>query len=63
VRIDCPIEKVLRKPELAGRMVAWSIELSEFGIKYESRVNSDLTTESELKSNRLERAQAHIIKR
>lgn len=30
VRIDCPISKVLRKPELVGRMMAWSIELSEF---------------------------------
>jgi len=37
VRIDCPIAKVLRKPELAGRMIAWSIELSEFGIKYNPR--------------------------
>nr|KYP52801.1 Retrovirus-related Pol polyprotein from transposon opus [Cajanus cajan] len=26
-----------RKSELAGRMIAWSVELSEFGIKYESR--------------------------
>jgi len=37
VRTDCPIAKVLRKPEFAGRMVVWSIELSEFGIKYEPR--------------------------
>ena len=37
VRIDYPIAKFLRKPELAGRMVAWSVELSEFGIKYEPR--------------------------
>nr|KYP76697.1 Transposon Ty3-I Gag-Pol polyprotein [Cajanus cajan] len=28
VRTDCPMMKVLRKPELAGQMVAWSIELS-----------------------------------
>nr|KYP39617.1 hypothetical protein KK1_039047 [Cajanus cajan] len=26
VRTDCPIVKVLRKPELAGRMVSWSVE-------------------------------------
>ncbi|XP_020239496.1 uncharacterized protein LOC109818442 [Cajanus cajan] len=32
VRTDSPITKVLRKPELAGRMVAWSIELSQFDI-------------------------------
>jgi len=37
VQTDCPISKVLRKPELAGRMIGWSIELSEFGIKYEPR--------------------------
>ncbi|XP_068475242.1 uncharacterized protein [Phaseolus vulgaris] len=37
VRIDCPIEKNISKPELAGRMVAWSVELSEFGIRYELR--------------------------
>jgi len=37
VRTDCPIAKVLRKPELPGRMVAWSIELSEFGIKYKPK--------------------------
>ena len=37
VKTDCPIAKILRKPELAGRMVSWSIKLSEFGIKYEPR--------------------------
>ncbi|XP_020227232.1 uncharacterized protein LOC109808591 [Cajanus cajan] len=37
VRTDCPITKVLRKPELAGRMMAWSIELSEFDISFEAR--------------------------
>ncbi|XP_020222083.1 uncharacterized protein LOC109804662 [Cajanus cajan] len=42
VLTDCPIAKVLRKPELAGRMMAWSIELSEFDISFEVRgpVNS-----------------------
>nr|KYP53992.1 hypothetical protein KK1_000157 [Cajanus cajan] len=29
VRTDCPIAKVLRKLELAGRMMAWSIGLSD----------------------------------
>ncbi|WJX84068.1 hypothetical protein P8452_66678 [Trifolium repens] len=28
VKTDYPIENVLRKPDLAGRMVAWSVELS-----------------------------------
>ncbi|XP_020234743.1 uncharacterized protein LOC109814671 [Cajanus cajan] len=37
VRTDCPIAKVLRKPELAGRMMAWSIELSEFDICFQPR--------------------------
>nr|KYP56267.1 Retrotransposable element Tf2 [Cajanus cajan] len=37
VKTDYPIKQILRKPELVGRMIAWSIELSEFGIRYESR--------------------------
>nr|KYP68865.1 Retrovirus-related Pol polyprotein from transposon 297 family [Cajanus cajan] len=37
VRTDSPIVKVLRKPELAGRMVAWSIELSQFDVRFEPR--------------------------
>nr|KYP67715.1 Retrovirus-related Pol polyprotein from transposon 297 family [Cajanus cajan] len=37
VRTDCSIAKVLRKPELAGRMMAWSIELSEFDVGFEPR--------------------------
>nr|KYP67307.1 Retrovirus-related Pol polyprotein from transposon 17.6 [Cajanus cajan] len=32
VKIDCPIKQILRKPKLSGRMIAWSVELSEFGI-------------------------------
>jgi len=30
-----PIQKVLKKPDVAGRMVRWTVELSEFDIKYE----------------------------
>ncbi|XP_020240077.1 uncharacterized protein LOC109818937 [Cajanus cajan] len=37
VRTDTPITKVLRKPELAGRMVSWSIELSQFDIRFKPR--------------------------
>ena len=37
VRTDHLIAKILRKPDLAGRMIAWSVELSEFGLKYEPR--------------------------
>nr|KYP72349.1 Retrovirus-related Pol polyprotein from transposon 17.6 [Cajanus cajan] len=37
VHTDCPVAKVLRKPELAGRMMAWSIELSQFDITFKPR--------------------------
>nr|KYP31941.1 Retrovirus-related Pol polyprotein from transposon opus [Cajanus cajan] len=33
VKTDYLIKQILRKPELAGRMIAWSVELSEFGIQ------------------------------
>ncbi|XP_068466418.1 uncharacterized protein [Phaseolus vulgaris] len=34
---DLPIRKVLQKPNVAGRMVRWAIEVSEFDIQYEPR--------------------------
>ena len=37
MRTNYPISKILRKPELVGRMVTWSMELSEYGNKYEPR--------------------------
>jgi len=37
VRTDYPIHKVLRRPDLAGRMVGWSVELYEFHIRCEVR--------------------------
>ncbi|XP_045791855.1 uncharacterized protein LOC123886594 [Trifolium pratense] len=37
VRTDYPIKNVLRKLDLAGRMVAWSVELSEFDITFSPR--------------------------
>ncbi|RDX80913.1 Retrovirus-related Pol polyprotein, partial [Mucuna pruriens] len=37
VRTDLPIRQVLRKPDLAGRMVAWSVQLSEFDVSFERR--------------------------
>ncbi|XP_020231907.1 uncharacterized protein LOC109812370 [Cajanus cajan] len=37
VKSDYPIKQIFKKPDLAGRMIAWSVELSEYGIKYESR--------------------------
>jgi len=32
-----PIYKILSKPDLAGRMIGWSVELSLFDIRYERR--------------------------
>ena len=37
VKTDYPIFKILSKPDLAGRMIGWSVELSEFGIRYQPR--------------------------
>ncbi|PNY11290.1 gag-pol polyprotein [Trifolium pratense] len=37
VRADYPIKNVLRNPDLAGRMVAWSVELSEFDLTFSPR--------------------------
>jgi len=37
VMTDLPIHKVLQKPDVAGRMVRWAVELSEFDIQYEPR--------------------------
>jgi len=35
VKTDYPIQKILQKPDLAGRMSSWTVELSEFNIRYE----------------------------
>ena len=32
VMTDLPIRKVLQKPDVAGRMVRWAMELSEFDV-------------------------------
>jgi len=32
-----PIRKVIAKPDLARRMIGWSVEFFEFGITYEKR--------------------------
>jgi len=34
---NLPIQKVLQKPDVAGRMVCWAVELSELDIQYEPR--------------------------
>jgi len=37
VKTNYPIMKILTKPDLAGRMIGWAIELSEFHIEYQPR--------------------------
>jgi hypothetical protein len=37
IKTDLPIKQVLKKPDLVGRMVAWSIKLSEFDITFSPR--------------------------
>ncbi|XP_057730408.1 uncharacterized protein LOC130945718 [Arachis stenosperma] len=37
VRTDQGIRQVLQKPDLAGRMMTWSIEISQYDIRYEPR--------------------------
>ena len=37
VMIYLPIQKVLKKPDVARRMVKWAVKLSEFDIRYEPR--------------------------
>ncbi|XP_057426030.1 uncharacterized protein LOC130719420 [Lotus japonicus] len=34
---DHAISSVLQKPDLSGRLVAWSVELSEYGLQYDKR--------------------------
>lgn len=31
------MSKILRKPDVAGRMVGWAVELFEFGLRYKLR--------------------------
>jgi len=37
VMTDLPIQKVLQKPGVAGRMVHWVVELSEFNVQYKPK--------------------------
>ena len=37
VMTDLLIRKVLQKPDVAGRMVRWAVELSEFDVQYKLR--------------------------
>ncbi|XP_025639166.1 uncharacterized protein [Arachis hypogaea] len=37
IRTDHPLRQVLQKPELAGQLVKWSVELSDFDIRYQGQ--------------------------
>ncbi|XP_057425872.1 uncharacterized protein LOC130719257 [Lotus japonicus] len=37
VKTDVPLRQVLQKPDLSGRLVSWSVELSEYDIQYVTR--------------------------
>ena len=37
IPIEHPMKRILHKPETLGRLVKWSIELSEFDIRYKQR--------------------------
>lgn len=37
MKIDQPLKEVLRKPEIVGGMVAWSVELLELGLWFKPR--------------------------
>jgi len=37
VKTNYPIKQILQRPELAGRMMPWAFELSQFGVRYEAR--------------------------
>jgi len=39
---DQPVKKAMNKPEAAGRMIQWAIELSQFDIKYYPRTTIKL---------------------
>jgi len=39
VKTNYPVKQVLSKPDLAGRMVSWSVELSEYDLQYVPRSN------------------------
>ncbi|RVW67217.1 hypothetical protein CK203_063636 [Vitis vinifera] len=39
VLTDQPLRNILHKPDLIERMLQWAIELSEFGIEFQSRLS------------------------
>jgi len=57
---DLPICKVLQKPDVAGQMVRWAVELSEFDVQYKPRgpikgqVYADFVVELSLKATQVD---------
>ncbi|GKU90839.1 hypothetical protein SLEP1_g4783 [Rubroshorea leprosula] len=37
VYTDFPLRKILQKPELSGRLIGWSVELSEYDLEFQPR--------------------------
>ncbi|GKV32843.1 hypothetical protein SLEP1_g41411 [Rubroshorea leprosula] len=37
VYTDLPLRKILQKPKLSGRLIGWSVELSEYDLKFQPR--------------------------
>ncbi|GKV21529.1 hypothetical protein SLEP1_g31504 [Rubroshorea leprosula] len=37
VYTDFPLRKILQKPKLSGRLIGWSVELSEYDLKFQPR--------------------------
>ncbi|GKV30474.1 hypothetical protein SLEP1_g39278 [Rubroshorea leprosula] len=37
VYTDLPLRKILQKPELSGRLIGWSVKLSEYDLKFQPR--------------------------
>ncbi|GKV28927.1 hypothetical protein SLEP1_g37913 [Rubroshorea leprosula] len=37
VYTNLPLRKILQKPELSGRLIGWSVELSEYDLKFQQR--------------------------
>ncbi|RDX95251.1 hypothetical protein CR513_22261, partial [Mucuna pruriens] len=44
VQIELPIKQDIRKPDLAGRMVGWMVELLEFDIPFKRRGHVEAQT-------------------
>src|ERR1044072_2917579 len=37
IKTDLPLRQILQRPDMVGRMVGWSVELSEYGLEFEPR--------------------------